>query len=68
MIHCVSMDRHPPIKIVPDGDCILIVGREKTKSHVNSQVPSHTSESFRTMLEPGWKEGLISGIDPALLN
>jgi hypothetical protein len=68
MIHCVSIDRHPLIKVVPDKDCILIVGREKTRSHVNSQAPSHTSESSRTILGLGWKKGLVLGIGPAPLN
>ncbi|OCL06376.1 hypothetical protein AOQ84DRAFT_343406 [Glonium stellatum] len=45
------------IKIVPDGDLILVVGPEKARLRVHSLFLKTVSKHFSAMFKPVWKEG-----------
>ena len=54
-----SIVRSDPIQIdiAPDGDVVLVVGPEKLRLRVYSQVLRAASKVFAVMLRPCWKEG-----------
>ncbi|KAF1937281.1 hypothetical protein EJ02DRAFT_357184 [Clathrospora elynae] len=56
----------PRIDIVSDGDCILVVGQDRTKLRVHSRFLGAVSKPFAAMFAPAWKEGdaLLSQFDP----
>ncbi|CVL08701.1 uncharacterized protein FMAN_06860 [Fusarium mangiferae] len=45
------------VKIVPDGDIILVVGSDKTKLLIKSILLRAASKPFSAMLGPNWREG-----------
>ncbi|KAH5617660.1 hypothetical protein HBI23_251470 [Parastagonospora nodorum] len=54
------------VDIIPDGDCILVVGPDMTKLRVHSLFLTAASKPFSAMFTPNWKEGdaLFSQSEP----
>lgn len=57
MADCVDNEHCDPTDIIPDSDCILVVGPEKIRIHANSLFLSAASGPFRAIFGPDWKEG-----------
>jgi hypothetical protein len=53
----VAAEQPSPIRIAPDGDCVLVVGPEMVRIPANSQCLSTASEPFCAMFRPEWREG-----------